>query len=229
MIQTLWSLGSCANKGSLEYVAIQLMVRECLGEFYNLLPQLGITDLQSQIDLCNGSDGGVLPDCEGCSVGEKQIVWGDHLRAREMLQCAIDKLEGYNGETPLKVKNEMIINFGGEYSKELADLLKFILKVIKFRSSLCDYQASDDCPSGVLARSYRFLQVTKVELCRPNYWNGNDRDRSKTLIHEWMHLYYGADDFAYAWQWPKYSQLSAVKQFLNADSFAEFVKWVCNE
>ena len=70
---------------------------------------------------------------------------------------------------------------------------------------------------------YPAAQFTNVRLCRPNYWDEpSDTERSATLIHEWMHLYYIANH-----EHPDYKRLTTLQQLLNADSFAEFVKQIC--
>jgi len=75
---------------------------------------------------------------------------------------------------------------------------------------------------------YPAAQFTNVRLCRPNYWDEpSNTERSATLIHEWMHLYYIAGDWAYDHEHPDYERLTTLQQLLNANSFAEFVKQIC--
>ncbi len=73
---------------------------------------------------------------------------------------------------------------------------------------------------------YRFGHRRNVLLFRPNYWNQTPVNRSGTMIHIWMHLYYVAGDVAYDWS-PDYNELNTLQQLVNADSFSEFVKQVC--
>ena len=52
------------------------------------------------------------------------MVAGDELRALNMLDCAISKLDQYNGNLPSEVKTALMNHYGGTSSKYVAKFLK---------------------------------------------------------------------------------------------------------
>lgn len=169
------------------------------------------------------------PGCDGCSVAEAQVVYSDHIRAREMLECAINKLEDYDPNQSNGINIALVIHFG-DHSEVFADMMTLLLKYVNFFAGGCEYQAqntSEGLCSTAFAWSYPVIQLTSVKLCRPTYWNQTDTERSTTLIHEWMHLYFLAGDIAYDFETTEYSNLTFLQSIFNADSFANFIEDIC--
>ncbi len=212
------------------------LMEECLGAFYSVLEQMENLTNQEKLEYCNSELPEIdvdPPGCEGCSVGEAQIVWGDEIKALNMLDCAIDKLEAFNGSTPDDVKQALANHFGGTSSTFVANYIKFLFEHVRRYPYERGYQAQDQgeglCGASTDAWTLPAVHSANVRLCRPRYWNeADDVERAGTLIHEWMHLYYFAGDIAYDWE-SSYSQLNTIQQLFNADAFSEFVKEICDE
>ena len=175
------------------------------------------------------------PEFCDCTVGEKLIIEGDIVRATNDIDEAISKLSIYDGSYPDEVKYALEKNFGGANSKIAAGYLKHILRLMKYHIHFSNFRCENnslDTYCGLTTDAYAypfggflpgFLPSSKITLCRPNYFNGPDFERSGTLIHEWMHFGFGRGDLGYDWQ-PEYYENSIFEQFFNADSFSEFVK-----
>lgn len=168
-------------------------------------------------------------ECEGCSAGERSEVIVAHTNARDALQCTIDLLESYDGNSPSTVKNALMTHFDND-SKFLATFLSNIFSYVRLFSSGTNYQLQFEgegfCYPNSTAWSIPSWGLTDVRLCHPKYWSQTSAAQSNTLIHEWMHLYFFSNDIAYAHD-PAYPNLTTTWALWNADSFAFFVSDLC--
>lgn len=224
----------CGDK--FEDLATDLLMEKCLGAFYNVLVQIEDLTNTEKLGYCN-SELPIIsvdpPGCEGCSVGEAQVVWEDEIKALNMLDCAIEKLDAFDGSSPTDVSEALANHFGGTSSAIVANYIKFLFKHVRKYPYERGYQAQDQgeglCGEFTDAWTIPTVHSANVRLCRPRYWlETNEVERAGTLIHEWMHLYYFAGDIAYDWS-ETYNDLTTIQQLFNADAFSEFVKEICND
>ncbi|MBK8628285.1 MAG: hypothetical protein IPN86_22840 [Saprospiraceae bacterium] len=188
---------------------------------------LGITNEADKLKFLSGSDCGSDGGgkCKNCSVGEAGIVFLDHERAKQMLDCAINKLKNYNG-SDATIKNALVSSFNTD-SKNAVSFIKTLCQWIKFQSINTAYESDLNCGNSTLAWSYPAIQFTNIHLCNPNYWNVlDDQERSATMIHEMFHLYYIAGDWAYIWE-EEFHGLTPLQHLTNSDSFSEFINAIC--
>ena len=237
----LSNISGCDQAGSREefneeaLLIVENMLEDCIGPFYTMLPTLGIESLGEMQSFCTdplpSTDLGP-PNCEGCSVGESHIIAEDEQRALQMLDCAIEKLDQFDGIEPQEVRDALYNNFGGTSSTAVAAYISFLFEHIRRYPYPRKYQIQNNgeggCGDGVAAWTFPVVHFTDVRLCNPTYWNLTDIDRSVTLIHEWTHLYYFAGDIAYIWQ-GEFNDLNSIQQLFNADAFSELVKELCDE
>ncbi len=198
-----------------------------LDDHKEIFEVLGITSEADKLKFLSGDDCGDDNGgkCKNCSVGESGIVFLDHSRAREMLDCAINKLNTYDGSDPI-ISAALSSHFNTN-STSAADFIKTLCKWIKFQSVDTQFESDIDCGGTTLAWSYPAIQFSNIHLCNPNYWNvQNDQERSAIMIHEMFHLYYVAGDWAYIWE-NKYSGLNPFQHLTNSDSFSEFINSIC--
>ena len=131
-----------------------------------------------------------------------------------------------------KLKTLYYNSFGGTSSTAVASYISFLFEHIRRypypRRFQIQNNGEGNCGANTLAWSFPVLHFTDVRLCSPSYFNATELDRSGTLIHEWMHLYYFAGDIAYIWQ-DGFDELNSIQQLFNADAFEELVKELCDE
>ncbi|MEE9439674.1 MAG: hypothetical protein V3V14_11780 [Saprospiraceae bacterium] len=221
----------CGEDNSFKNEATIVLLQKCISPYYLIFDQLGVTSNIDKLSYCYKDLPSLPidpPNCEGCSVGESIIVKSDELKALSMLDCAIHKLNEFDGNEPSEVKDALEQNFGGTSSTLIAGYISFLFEHVRRHPYDRGYQADNGCSSTTIAWTFPTVQFTNVRLCRPKYWDSSELDRTETLIHEWMHLYYIAGDIAYDFS-PNYSELNTLQQLLNADAFSEFVKEICDE
>lgn len=219
----------CSNQEEFENVAISTLLQDCLDPYYQLFDHLGIYSNQEKLDFCF-SEFPILdpPNCEGCSVEQAQILWADQIKALEMLECAIDKLNEFDGTNPEDVKDALFTHFGGTSSTIVAGYIAFKLNSTRRFPYERSYFAKDDCDPGVLASTTLLVQFANVNLCDPLFWEQPESERTNTLIHEWMHLHNLITDVRYNWE-DEYNDLNTIQQLFNADAYSEFVEEICYE
>lgn len=105
-------VNSCGGAGFEEEVT-SIILENCIGPFYVILDDLGVTTIEDKLAYCYGElpdiDEEDPPNCEGCSVGEATIVALDEIRALEMLDCAIEMLDEFTGVSPEGVRVALYI------------------------------------------------------------------------------------------------------------------------
>ena len=170
---------------------------------------------------------------EGCNVGQNGSIYLDHKRALAMLDFAILALEAYNGSNPLCVHTELDNHFGGETSSDFAEFILANLKFLKFMSSLfadykCEPNGTNFCGTSTFAYTIWCVPGFKISLCDPQYFDQSPVERSTTLIHEILHKYACNLDLGYYWNGNgiDYQQNSSSMQSLNADSYAQLVRFI---
>jgi len=202
------------------------------GEAADLLNQIGYETYQEKMEFLYDMGFQTYDDapCPTCSVGQREILFYRHNKARERLKCIIEQLSNYDGTNPSTVRLALDANFGGNHSKILANVIKFKLSAIRKRSIGVTYaiQLTGEglCGTSVWAWAFPGFQITDIRLCDPVYWNGSEQGQWTTLIHEWMHQYQALADVAYHGT-DEYETLSTIQHLVNADSYAEFVKSAC--
>jgi len=165
----------------------------------------------------------------GCS---KATITKDHDRARKMVARAITKVSSYDGTTPKKVYDALNKHFHGATSKTFAAWINLNLRFLLLASRMAGYVCYTGgffekrwaCGSQrTLASTFWCVPGVDIRLC-PSYFRlKSPRDRSTTMIHEWVHKYGCNFDLGYNFE-PKYRRNSTITQLINADSFASFVR-----
>lgn len=227
---------STCGGNEFEEEVTDIFMEECLGPFYQVFEQLENFSIEERLNYCNSELPEIKvdpPNCEGCSVGEAQTVWTDELKALDMLECTINKLNEFNGSEPQDVKAALEAHFGGTNSTLVSGYIKNLFRYIRSYPYDRGYQAQNEgeglCGEFTFAWTFPAVQFANVRLCRPNYWSESDQiERAGTLIHEWMHLYYFAGDIAYDME-EEYNELNTLQQLFNADAFSELVKELCDD
>jgi len=223
-LQEMMGLEDCVGQGEFNAAVLEIatpiiedMLEDCIGPFHVMLPVLGVESLGERQNFCTNPIPPINldpPNCEGCSVGESHIIAEDEHRALQMLDCAIEKLNQFDGIGPEEVKDALYNNFGATSSTAVASYISFLFEHIRRypypRRYMIQNNGEGNCGTNSLAWSFPVLHFTDVRLCSPCYWNATETNRSGTLIHEWMHLYYFAGDIAYIWQ-NEYSDLNSIQ------------------
>jgi len=202
------------------------------GEAANLLNQIGYETYEEKMEFIYDMSLQTYDDapCPTCSVGQREILFYRHNKARERLKCILEQLSNYDGTNPSTVRLALDANFGGNHSKIIANVIKFKLSAIRKRSVEATYaiQLTGEGLCGTLTQAWAYpgFQITDIRLCDPVYWNGNEQEQWATLIHEWMHQYQALADVAYHGS-VEYENLNTIQHLVNADSYAQFVRSVC--
>jgi len=126
-------------------------------------------------------------------------VFLDHERAKDMLKCAIAKLKTCDGASPENLFYSMQNHLVNYPNQNFANYLIKTFEWILFNTSKTEYQMQDP-NSGNCEGSYAWtypLLINDIYLCGSTYLNQNPIDRSETLIHEMMHVYFLRADIAY--------------------------------
>lgn len=212
---------------------VNYVTQQELDEYTEIFNILGITSQVDKLKFLSGSDCGSDGGgkCKNCSVGEAGIVFLDHERAKEMLKCAIAKLKTFDGASPENIfysmQNHLVNNPNQNFTNYLIKTFQWIL----FNTSTTEYQMQDpnygNC-EGAIAWTYPLL-INDIYLCGNTYLNKNPIDRSETLIHEMMHVYFLRADLAYSHQTQKYFNLTDTQRLFNADSYSNFIKDICGQ
>jgi hypothetical protein len=167
----------------------------------------------------------------GCSDPQDNIIDADHARARSMLSIAIDTVKKYNGTTPTKVFNALSKHFGGATSNGFSIWLNTKLRVLWSLSWMAGYECYEGgifertwaCGPQDLATTFWCVPGVDIRLCPLYFAEKRPIERSTTLIHEWFHKYGCNLDLGYESE-SEYSKSGTLRQSLNADSFANFVR-----
>jgi len=115
-------------------IIIETMLEECIGPFYVMLPALGTESLGEMLSFCTDPIPPINldpPNCEGCSVGESHIIAEDEYRALQMLDCAIEKLDQFDGTGPEEVKDALYNSFGEPLLLLLHHISPFYLSILE--------------------------------------------------------------------------------------------------
>ncbi|WGH74151.1 DUF4157 domain-containing protein [Tenacibaculum tangerinum] len=165
----------------------------------------------------------------GCTSTKDATINADHSLALTWLNGAIANLASYNGTTPSKVKTALSTHFGGVSNVGFAAWIKTNLIYLRVVAWMAGYQcettgnSSWACTSSsTLATTFWCVPFVDVRLC-PGYFSSSQSDRVTTLIHEWVHKYGCNFDLGYEHE-SHYSGNGTLRQLLNADSFANFVR-----
>lgn len=187
-------------------------------------------ELAHTVQQARGLRRNVLQRYGGCSSAEDTTINGDHARARTMLTNAIAAVRSYNGTTPTKVRDALARHFHGSTSSAFASWINVNLRYLWATTWMAGYRCFTGgfiekrwaCKGTALATTFWCVPGVDIRLC-PSYFGESDIQRSKTLIHEWVHKYGCNFDLGYEHN-PGYSGNRTLTQLLNADSFAAFVR-----
>lgn len=202
-------------------------------EAVDLLNQVGYETYEKKMRLLYNMKSQVFEGvpCPNCLDWQKTVLSSRHIQAKEKLNCALIQLSVYDGTNPIGIKNALVANFGGNYSKILAKTIKAHLAFVQDRSITATYanqmNGEGNCGPKTVAWAVPLgFEYTDIRLCDPVFWNSNVPEQWSTLIHEWMHQYLAKADFAYYGS-PEYNNLNTLFQLDNADAFSEFVRDAC--
>jgi hypothetical protein len=163
-----------------------------------------------------------------CPSDWRKTVQDDHDRALGMIDVARSKLSSYDGTTPTEVNTALATHFhatsatfGGWVNLNLG----FLRHVAPLASYDCEDTSSWWCGGGANAKTFWCVPFVDIRVCQPSYFSNADEDRSRILIHEWVHKYGCNFDLGYAWE-PGYSNSWTITALMNADPFARFVQAV---
>jgi hypothetical protein len=188
-------------------------------------------ELAHVVQQASGVCRNVIQRRAGCSAAQETTITDDHARARDMLSRAVAAVSGYDGTTPAKVFNALRTHFHGATSNAFATWINVNLRFLQGTSLLAGYE----CFTGgllergwacrgpnELATTFWCVPGVDIRLC-PVYFTHGTGTRSTTMIHEWVHKYGCNFDLGYEHE-AGYAGHGTVRQLLNADSFANFVR-----
>ena len=172
----------------------------------------------------------VIQRRSGCSAAQDTKITDDHVRARGMLSAAISAVSSYNGTTPPNVFNALSRHFHGATSNAFATWINVNLRFLWGVTWMAGYECYTGgllervwaCGPNDLATTFWCVPQVNIRLC-PSYFGQGQRERSTTMIHEWVHKYGCNFDLGYEGD-PDYPQNWTVTQLLNADSFSSFIR-----
>lgn len=102
-----------------------------------------------------------------------------------------------------------------------------MLNWVLFSSNTTEYNIGGIlCDEDAIAYTYPTL-FAEINVCENNYFSQSPNDRSATIIHEMMHLYWARADLAYEWDTQKFYELTEFQSKWNADSYSAFIKELC--
>lgn len=166
----------------------------------------------------------------GCPTDWNTTVNGDHSRALDMMTTAMGKLAWYTGTTPTEVHDSLDSNFHASSQNFAAWVLlnlTYLWGIAHFASYDCEENGKSWwCGSNTNAKTFWCVPGVDIRVCQPNYFGKSDQERSRILIHEWVHKYGCNFDFSYKWETEKYSKSWTTTALLNADPWSHFVKEV---
>ena len=161
-----------------------------------------------------------------CPANWSTTVSADHNRALGMIDSARQKLSSYNGTTPAEVRTALQRHFKAT-STGFAGWVNFNLGFLRLMAPLADYDCEDTsswwCGSNTLAKTFWCVPGIDIRVCQPLYFAQSNRERSATLIHEWVHKYGCNFDLGYSHE-SDYPSQWTITALLNADPFSEFIK-----
>lgn len=152
-------------------------------------------------------------------------VKADHSRGLLMLDRAIHALGTYNGTTPTRVRSALSRHFKNT-SVSTARWIRVNLQYLRSISTIATYQCRDSgdefCGSNTAAFVYWCVPLMDIRICSPRYFRQGNRQRSRTLIHEWVHKYGCNFDLGYHGS-TSYTSAGTLRALINADSWAHLV------
>src|SRR5262249_10809900 len=101
--------------------------------------------------------------------------------------------------------------------------LGYLRLIAPLASYDCEDTSSWWCGSGTQAKTFWCVPFVDIRVCQPLYFSEPDLERSRILIHEWVHKYGCNFDLGYQ-QDPDYPKQWTITALLNADPFARFVR-----
>jgi hypothetical protein len=143
-----------------------------------------------------------------------------------MLDTARTKLSSYDGTSPPEVKTALDKHFKAN-STGFAGWVNLNLGYLRLVAPLASYDCEDTsswwCGSPTQAKTFWCVPLIDIRVCQPLYFSEPDLERSRILIHEWVHKY--GCNFDLGYQHDKdYPQQWTITALLNADPFARFVR-----
>ncbi len=161
-----------------------------------------------------------------CPTDWNTTVGDDHNRALGMIDTARTKLSSYDGTSPPEVKTALDTHFkasSGGFAGWVNINLAFLRRLAPLASYDCEDSSSWWCGPSTNAKTFWCVPFVDIRVCQPNYFGKSDIERSRILIHEWVHKYGCNFDLGYRHN-PDYPKQWTVTALLNADPFAQFVK-----
>ena len=161
-----------------------------------------------------------------CPTDWSTTVGDDHSRALGMIDTARTKLSSYDGTSPPEVKTALDTHFKAS-GTWFAGWVNFNLGILRTLAPLASYDCEDTsswwCGPNTNAKTFWCVPFVDIRVCQPMYFGNSDIERSRILIHEWVHKYGCNFDLGYRND-PNYPNQWTVTALLNADPFAQFVK-----
>lgn len=161
-----------------------------------------------------------------CPTDWETTVGDDHNRALGMIDAARTKLSAYDGTSPPEVKTALDTHFkasGTGFAGWVNFNLGFLRRLAPLASYDCEDTSSWWCGPNTNAKTFWCVPFVDIRVCQPNYFGHSDIERSRILIHEWVHKYGCNFDLGYRND-PDYPNQWTITALLNADPFAQFVK-----
>ncbi len=160
-----------------------------------------------------------------CPANWSTTVADDHKRALAMVDGAIRELGAYNGTTPAKVAASLKKHFNGS-SVALARWIRLNLQYLRTVAPQARYQCRNQgdefCSANTNAFTYWCVPFTDIRICSPRYFRNGPRERSRVLVHEWVHRYGCNFDLGY-YGTQGYSGASTARALINADPWSHLV------
>ena len=161
-----------------------------------------------------------------CPSNWSSTVGDDHDRALRMIDRARTKLSAYDGTSPADVKTALTTHFKAS-SSGFAGWVNFNLGFLRLVAQVAGYDCEDTgswwCGSRTLAKTLWCVPGFDIRVCQPLYFGQTAKERSETLIHEWVHKYGCNFDLGYSHS-SDYPQQWTITALVNADPWSEFVK-----
>jgi len=121
----------------------------CFGKHSNYFSTLGIP-IPTLIRILN--EDFEEPTCDNCSTDQFVQVVAVHDKAMEMLDCAIDMMENYDGVSPSFVRTCLETHFGGSHHVVTNNFVRHALRMVKAELHNQVYTVSQPEP-GTLCES----------------------------------------------------------------------------
>ncbi len=159
----------------------------------------------------------------GCSSTEDSTINSDVSRALSFLNVAIAKLASYDGTNPSKVHDALNDHFNGATSRAFGYWIMTNLLYLRGMAWMAGYQCKSSCSGTTRAIAYWCVPFMDIRLCPRYFSTSSASERSRVIIHEWVHKYGCNFDTNYEWE-DGYDDSWTITQLINADSWAHFVQ-----